>query len=152
MTEKVLLVDDEEEFVETLAERMRNRGMEVATSSSGGEALDLIDSEPYDVVVLDLQMPGMDGIEALERIKRRRPDVQVVLLTGHATVEKSVEAMKQGAMEFLEKPVDLTKLAEIIHHAKAEKMILVDQDTEERIKEILHSRSRIDQSLNPRND
>ena len=122
MTERVLLVDDEEEFVETLAERMRNRGMDVATSNTGGEALDLIDKESYDVVVLDLKMPGMDGLEALARIKKRRPEIQVVLLTGHATVEKGVEAMKRGALEFLEKPVDLSKLSEIIHQAKAEKM------------------------------
>jgi DNA-binding NtrC family response regulator len=137
MTEKVLLVDDEEEFVETLAERMRHRGMEVATSTSGEDALDLIDKEPYDVVVLDLQMPGMDGLEALARIKRRQPDVQVVLLTGHATVNKGVEAMKRGAMEFLEKPVDLATLQEIIHKAKAEKIILVEKETEERIRDIL---------------
>jgi DNA-binding NtrC family response regulator len=141
MTEKVLLVDDEEEFVETLAERMRNRGMDVATSNSGGDALDLIDQEPYDVVVLDLQMPGMDGLEALARIKKRKPDIQVVLLTGHATVQKSVEAMKQGALEFIEKPVDLSKLQEVIHAAKAEKMVLVEEETEERIREILHEKS-----------
>jgi DNA-binding NtrC family response regulator len=141
MTEKVLLVDDEEEFVETLAERMRSRGMEVATSNSGGDALDLIDRDAYDVVVLDLQMPGMDGIEALEKIKRRKPDIQVVLLTGHATVEKGVEAMKHGALEFLEKPIDLATLQEVINKAKAEKMILVEQDTEERIREILHEKS-----------
>ena len=141
MTEKVLLVDDEEAFVETLAERMRHRGMEVATSTSGEDALELIDKEPYDVVVLDLQMPGMDGLEALARIKRRQPDVQVVLLTGHATVNKGVEAMKRGAMEFLEKPVDLATLQEIIHKAKAEKLILVERDTEERIREILQGKS-----------
>jgi DNA-binding NtrC family response regulator len=141
MTEKVLLVDDEEEFVETLAERMRSRGMEVATSNTGGDALDLIDKESYDVVVLDLQMPGMDGLEALARIKKRRPKIQVVLLTGHATVEKGVEAMKRGALEVLEKPIDLSTLSEVIHKAKAEKMILVEEDTEERIREILHEKS-----------
>ena len=141
MTEKVLLVDDEEEFVETLAERMRSRGMDVATSNSGGDALDLIGREPYDVVVLDLQMPGMDGLEALARIKRRKPDIQVVLLTGHATVQKGVEAMKLGALEFLEKPIDLSTLSEIIHKANAEKMILVEEETEERIREILHEKS-----------
>jgi DNA-binding NtrC family response regulator len=138
MTEKVLLVDDEEEFVETLAERMRNRGMEVATTSSGAEALERVDDEDFDVVVLDLKMPGIDGLEALERIKRRRPDIQVVLLTGYATVEKGVEAMKLGALEFLEKPVDLASLTDAIHKAKATKMVLVEKETEERIKEILH--------------
>jgi DNA-binding NtrC family response regulator len=141
MSERVLLVDDEEEFVETLAERMRNRGMEVATSHSGGEALDLIEDEPYDVVVLDLQMPGMDGLEALARIKKTKPDIQVVLLTGHATVQKSVEAMKRGALEFLEKPIDLSKLSEVISEAKAQKMILVEEEAEERIRDILHEKS-----------
>jgi DNA-binding NtrC family response regulator len=141
MTERVLLVDDEEEFVDTLAERMRNRGMEVATSNSGPEALELVDAEPYDVVVLDLLMPGMDGLEVLERIKKRKPDIQVVLLTGHATVERGVEAIKQGALEVLEKPIDLSKLSETIHKAKAEKMVLVENETEERIQEILHGKS-----------
>jgi len=141
MKEKVLLVDDEEEFIETLAERMRTRGMEVSTSNSGADALQLVDDEDFDVVVLDLKMPGIDGLDALKRIKRRRPDVQVVLLTGYATVEKGVEAIKEGALEFLEKPVDISSLTEAIHKAKATKMILVEKETEERIKEILHHQS-----------
>lgn len=141
MTEKVLLVDDEEEFTETLAERMRTRGMEVSTTNSGANALQLVDAEDYDVVVLDLKMPGIDGLEALKRIKRRRPDIQVVLLTGHATVEKGVEAIKQGALEFLEKPVDLASLTAAIHKAKATKMVLVEKETEERIAEILQHKS-----------
>jgi len=141
MTEKVLLVDDEEEFVETLAERMRSRGMDVATSGSGVDALQLVEDEDFDVVVLDLKMPGIDGLDALKRIKRRRPDIQVVLLTGYATVEKGVEAIKEGALEFLEKPVDLASLTDAIHKAKATKMVLVEKETEERIKEILHHQS-----------
>ena len=141
MTEKVLLVDDEEEFVETLAERMRTRGMDVSTSNSGVNALQLVEDEDFDVVVLDLKMPGIDGLDALKRIKRRRPDIQVVLLTGYATVEKGVEAIKEGALEFLEKPVDLSSLTDAIHKAKATKMVLVEKETEERIKEILHHQS-----------
>ncbi len=141
MTEKVLLVDDEEEFVETLAERMRTRGMEVSTTNSGAEALELVDDETFDVVVLDLQMPGIDGLEALKRIKKRRPNIQVVLLTGHATVEKGVEAIKEGALEFLEKPIDLASLTETIHKAKATKMVLVENETKDRIKEILRQKS-----------
>lgn len=141
MNEKVLLVDDEEEFVETLAERMRTRGMDVSTSNSGANALQLVDDEDFDVVVLDLKMPGVDGIEALKRIKCRRPDIQVVLLTGHATVEKGVEAIKEGALEFLEKPVDLRSLTDAIDKARATKMVLVEKETEERIKDILHHRS-----------
>jgi len=141
MKEKVLLVDDEEEFIETLAERMRTRGMEVSTSNSGADALQLVDDEDFDVVVLDLKMPGIDGLDALKRIKRRRPDVQVVLLTGYATIEKGVEAIKEGALEFLEKPVDISSLTEAIHKAKATKMVLMEKETEERIKEILHHQS-----------
>jgi DNA-binding NtrC family response regulator len=141
MTEKVLLVDDEEEFVETLAERMRTRGMEVSTTNSGADALELVEDESFDVVVLDLKMPGIDGLEALKRIKQRRPDIQVVLLTGYATVEKGVEAIKEGALEFLEKPVDIASLTEAIHKAKATKMVLLEKETEERIREILHHKS-----------
>lgn len=141
MSEKVLLVDDEEEFVETLAERMRTRGMDVSTSGSGVDALQLVEDEDFDVVVLDLKMPGIDGLDALKRIKRRRPEIQVVLLTGYATVEKGVEAIKEGALEFLEKPVDLASLTEAIHKAKATKMVLMEKETEERIKEILHHQS-----------
>jgi DNA-binding NtrC family response regulator len=141
MNEKVLLVDDEEEFVETLAERMRTRGMDVSTSNSGASALQLVDDEDFDVVVLDLKMPGIDGLDALKRIKRRRPNMQVVLLTGYATLEKGVEAIKEGALEFLEKPVDLASLTEAIHKARATKMVLVEKETEERIKDILHHKS-----------
>lgn len=140
MAEKVLLVDDEEEFVETLAERMRTRGMEVTATTSGREALGQLEEGSYDVVILDLQMPGMDGLEALAKIKKKRPDIQVVLLTGHATVGKSVEAMKAGAMEIIEKPADLDSLAEIIHKAKATRMVLVDREIEDRIQEILHGK------------
>ena len=141
MKEKVLLVDDEDEFVETLAERMRTRGMEVSTSNSGANALQLVDEEDFDVVVLDLKMPGIDGLEALKRIKHRRPDIQVVLLTGYASVANGVEAIKEGALEFLEKPVDLASLTDAIHKAKATKMVLVEKETEEKIREILHHKS-----------
>jgi DNA-binding NtrC family response regulator len=137
MTERVLLVDDEDEFIQTLAERMRNRGMEVSTSNSGREALEMVDDKPFDVVVLDLQMPGMDGMVALEKIKKRQPDIQVILLTGHATVAKGVEAVKLGATDVLEKPVDIESLTEQIREARATKMIVLEKQTEERILEII---------------
>ena len=141
MKEKVLLVDDEEEFVETLAERMRTRGMDVSTSHSGADALQLVDEAAFDDVGLDRKMPGIDGLEALKRIKHRRPDIQVVLLTGYASVANGVEAIKEGALEFLEKPVDLASLTDAIHKAKATKMVLVEKETEEKIREILHHKS-----------
>jgi len=141
MTERVLLVDDEDEFVEALAERMRNRGMRVSTANCGQDALDLVDAEPFDVVVLDLQMPGMNGMVALEKIKKRQPDIQIILLTGHATVASGVEAIKLGATDFVEKPVDIESLAEIIREAKATKVVLLEERTEERIMEIINQKS-----------
>lgn len=137
MSEKVLLVDDEIDFLDTLSERMRNRGMEVATSSSGVEALKKVDKEAYDVIILDLMMPGVDGLEALKILKAKRPELQVILLTGHATVEKGIEAMKLGAMDFLEKPADLGQLTEKIKKAQAKKMLIVEKQNEEKIKKIL---------------
>ncbi len=135
MTEKVLLVDDEADFLNIMSERMKNRGMEVSTAASAKEAIQMAETESFDAIILDLQMPGMDGLEALKALKAKRPELQVILLTGHATVEKSVEAMKLGAMDLMEKPADLKTLTEKIKNAQAKKMILVEKQTEEKIKE-----------------
>ena len=140
MSEKVLIIDDEQEFTEALAERMTNRGMTVSTSSSAIEGLQSVEEQSFDVVVLDLQMPEMDGIETLKILKKKKPELQVILLTGHATVEKGIEAMKLGAMDLLEKPADMTTLTEKIKKAQAKKMILVEKKSEARIKEIIETR------------
>ena len=137
MSEKVLLVDDEPEFLEVMSERMKARGMEVTATGSADQALALIEKESFDAIVMDFQMPGMDGMAALKAIKLKKPELQIILLTGYATIEKTVEAMKIGAMDFLEKPADLEALTEKIIKAKAEKMLIVEKQTEERIKEIL---------------
>jgi len=140
MTEKVLLVDDEKDFLETLADRMRNRGMTVDTSTSAIEALKRIDTESYDAIILDLMMPGMDGLEALKLVKERRPELQVILLTGFGTLEKGIEAMKLGATDFVEKPADLETLTQKIKNAQAKKMILVEKQTEEKIRRIMKAK------------
>lgn len=137
MSDKILLIDDEEDFVETLAERMRSRDMDVSTSTSAIEALEKIDRESFDAIVLDLQMPGMDGLEALKKIKEKNPNLQVILLTGQATVEKSIQAMKLGALDLLEKPADIEMLTEKVKQASTEKMILVTKENEEKIKKII---------------
>ncbi|MCX5882870.1 MAG: response regulator [Deltaproteobacteria bacterium] len=135
MTEKVLLVDDETDFLSIMSERMKARGMDVSTATSAKEAIQLAESESFDAIILDLQMPGMDGLEALKVLKAKKPEIQVILLTGHATIEKGVEAMKLGAMDLMEKPADLKTLAEKIKKAQAKKMILVEKQTEEKMKE-----------------
>ncbi len=140
MAEKILLVDDEADFLEALSERMRTRGMEVTTSASAKEALDAVDQGSYDAVVLDLMMPDVDGLEALRILKEKDPKLQVILLTGHATVEKGVEAMKRGALDLLEKPTDIETLTEKIKEASAQRMVLVSEESEEKIKDILNSK------------
>lgn len=137
MSEKVLLVDDEEEFLEIMSERMAARGMEVTCASSAEKAISLLEKESFDAIVLDFQMPEIDGMEALKAMKKKRPESQIILLTGYATIEKSVEAMKIGASDFLEKPADIEALAEKIKKAKADKMLIVEKQTESKIKDIL---------------
>jgi DNA-binding NtrC family response regulator len=138
MTPKVLLVDDEKEFIETLSERMRNRDMEVSTATSAAEALQLAREHSYDAIVLDLMMPEMDGLEALKALKARNPELQVILLTGQGTVAKGIEAMKLGAMDFLEKPADIETLTAKIKKAQARKMVIVEKQLEEKIKHIMN--------------
>ncbi|MCF8092975.1 MAG: response regulator [Desulfotignum sp.] len=137
MSEKVLLVDDEKDFLDIMSERMQARGMTVKTADSADKALAMLENESFDAIVMDFKMPGMDGIQALKNIKTQKPELQIILLTGYATVEKTVEAMKIGATDLLEKPADLEALAAKIKQAKADKMLLVEKQTEEKIKDIL---------------
>ena len=139
-TEKVLLVDDEQEFTQVLSQRMESRGVGVDTAASGNEALQKAKDTPYDAIILDLAMPQMDGIETLKHLLEVNPDLQVILLTGYATVEKGIEAVKLGAMDFLTKPAEIEKLMEKIQQAKANKMLLVEKRTEEKIKGILKAK------------
>ena len=140
MSEKVLLIDDEVEFLENLSERMRVRGMTVNTAETPEKAVSAIDEGDYDAIVLDLQMPGMNGIEMLKLIKKSHPDMQVILLTGQATLEAGIQAMKLGAMDFMEKPADINALTEKIKKAQAKKMVLVEKKTESKVKDILNSK------------
>lgn len=141
MSEKVLLVDDEQDFLEVLAERMQVRGMEVSTATSATEALKMTEDESYDAIVLDLMMPEMDGLEALEVFKKKKPELQIILLTGHATVKKGIEAMKLGAMDFIEKPADLVDLTAKIKEAKARRMILAEKQLQAKIKKIIEGKA-----------
>jgi signal transduction histidine kinase len=113
----VLLVDDEVDFLESLSQRLTLRGLAVLTATSGPRALELVNAEKIDVVVLDVRMPGMDGIECLRRIKESHPQIEVVMLTGHADLESSLEGMRFGFFDYLTKPVRLEHLIEKIQEA-----------------------------------
>ncbi len=127
---RVLIVDDEEEFVKPLKERLELREMDVSTATSGEEALEKIKQLNYDVIILDIVMPGMDGIDALEMIKRDKPLTEVIMLTGHATVESAIEGMKQGAFDYLMKPTKTDDLIGKVTRAYSRKA-----EQEERIRQ-----------------
>jgi len=137
---KVLLVDDEEVFIDALARRMSKRGLQVDTAENGNVALEKAAQESFDVIVLDLAMPGLDGIETLERLRVQHPDVQVILLTGHGTVSTGVEAMKLGASDFLEKPCDFDELLSKIDQASAHKALLIQKRREEKVDQLLRKK------------
>ncbi|MEZ5359618.1 MAG: response regulator [Candidatus Zixiibacteriota bacterium] len=138
---KVLIVDDERDFADALAERMKKRDIVVDIAEDGPSAINCVSSKNYDAIVLDLVLPGMDGIETLKQIVALKPDLQVILLTGRGSIEKGVEAIKCGAFEFLEKPVKLENLLEKINKAKSKKDALTEQHTNDMIDEILKRRS-----------
>lgn len=137
----VLLVDDEEQFLEALSQRLKARGLKVDTVTSGEDAVKQVEDRNFDAIVVDLAMPGIDGIETLKRIKEKRPDLEIIMLTGHATVKSGIEAMKLGAEDFLEKPVDLNELLEKIGEAKNKRMLVMEKDRQEELKKIIKSKT-----------
>jgi len=115
---RVLLVDDEEQFVINMAKILKVRGFEVSTAFDGYEAVDAIEHEGrFDVVLLDVKMPGLDGIAVLREIKKREPDTEVIMLTGHATLTSGTQAMREGAYDYLMKPCDIEDLTEKLREA-----------------------------------
>lgn len=116
---RVLLVDDEEDFLHLLAKRLRRRQLDVACATTAEAALAMITREPFDVAVLDVRLPGMDGLEALDRIRRARHAPQIIMLTGYADLEMARQATQHGACAFLVKPVEVEKLRDRIEEALA---------------------------------
>ncbi len=136
----VLLVDDEEDFVTVLAERLERRGLTVDTAESGEAAVKRVEEHGYDAILLDMAMPGMDGIQTLKQLLAINSDLQVVLLTGQSTLHQAVEAMKLGALDFLEKPADIETLVAKIDDAARRTTRLQDKRVEQRISDIVRKK------------
>lgn len=119
---KVLLVDDEETFVKTLSERLKMRDLKNDTVYDGNQAIDFVNENEPDVMVLDLKMPGIDGMEVLRRVKKMYPNIQVIILTGHGTDRDEDESRRLGVFDYLKKPVDIEVLVGRIKAAYQEKL------------------------------
>lgn len=117
----ILLVDDEKDFVEMLSMRLEDAGDKVTPAYDGNMCLEKLKETRIDVVILDIKMPGMDGIQALREIKSRYPLIEVILLTGHGTTETAIEGMKLGAFDYLLKPADFEELKSILDRARQRK-------------------------------
>ncbi len=113
----MLLVDDEREFVQTLSERLLMRDMGSAVAYDGESALQLVCEDEPEVMILDLKMPGIDGIEVLRRVKKTRPEIEVIILTGHGSEDDRKVCMELGAFAYLHKPVDIAVLTETLQNA-----------------------------------
>jgi DNA-binding NtrC family response regulator len=119
----ILLVDDEADFVETMAKRFRIRKMPVAAAGSGQEALQLMEEREFDVVLLDVRMPGMDGMELLRQIRAKHPLTEVIMLTGHASLETGMQGMSMGAYDYVLKPADFDELLDKVRRAAERKAL-----------------------------
>ena len=119
----VLIVDDERDYIETLTKRLKRRGLEITGIENGEDALQWLPGKKVDVVLLDVRMRGMDGIDVLREIKKKYPLIEVIMLTGHASTEVAIEGMELGAFDYLMKPVDFDELVYKIQDAHKKKSI-----------------------------
>lgn len=117
----LLIIDDEERFLTTTQKLLEKKGIHTHTAISGTAGYEILETNPVDVVVLDVKMPGMSGTGVLKRIKKDFPEIEVIMLTGHATVQSAVGGIKHGAFDYLMKPCDVDVLAEKIHAAYEKK-------------------------------
>ena len=120
---KVMIVDDELDFLETIVKRLKARNIDVNGVESGYKALEALEGRNPDVIILDVKMPGMDGIETLREIKKKNPLTEVIMLTGHASVESGIQGMQLGAFDYVMKPVALDELLEKVRQAYERKLI-----------------------------
>ncbi|MEA1883584.1 MAG: response regulator [Thermotogota bacterium] len=133
---RVLVVDDEDDFREIFIKRLKKREFNVTGAESGEKALQILDKQLFDVVILDVKMPGMDGVETLKEMKRMRPLMEVIMLTGHSTVESAIDGMKLGAFDYIMKPADLDELLEKMSQAYEKKRAHEQKIQESRLREL----------------
>jgi len=120
---RILVVDDEVDFVETIVSRLRSKGLEAEGVYRGKEAIDLVDDKEFDVCILDVKMPGMDGIETLRELKKKKPHMEVIMLTGHGSVESGIKGLQLGAYNYVMKPVPFADLLQQMVQAYERKVI-----------------------------
>ncbi len=133
---KLLLVDDEVKFLESISKRLELKNFEVITASNGKEAIASAEKGIFDVAVVDFQMPGIDGAQVLKTLKENHKYLEIIMLTGHATIDSAVECTKLGAFKYLEKPYDFEKLVEVIKEAYEARLKKKFEHNQRRIEEI----------------
>jgi DNA-binding NtrC family response regulator len=138
---RILIVDDDVSFLARLKARLEAYGFAVNTAADGRGALERTSETEFDAVVLDVQMPGMDGETALAELLKRNVDLNVIMLTGYASIDKGVDAMKTGAFDYLEKPANMTQLVERLRAARQKRLLLLEKDKENKLRDILKSKS-----------
>ena len=137
---RILFIDDEEEFVQIVAERLRNRGVDVDSAHDGASGIELAQEHTYDAVLLDLAMPGMDGMETMRRLLEIDRALQIIILTGHGSVDAGVEAIKHGASDFIEKPADIDKLVDKLSDAQQRRLEMFEEDVSKKMSELMKKR------------
>ena len=133
---KLLIVDDEEDFLNTIAERLGMRDFDIATASEGGLAVKAAKKGKFDVAILDINMPGMDGMELLQNLKKKHKFLEVIMLTGHGAIDSAVEATKLGAYAYLEKPYDFENLLDVLKKAYEARLRKKFEHDKKRMEEI----------------
>ena len=136
-TIQLLLVDDEERFLTTTKILLEKRGIHIFSATNGFDAIKFMDAHRIDIVILDVKMPGMDGVAVLREIKKKYPLVEVIMLTGHATIESAIEGLKLGAFEYITKPFDMLDLVEKINAAYAKKQAMEEKIRKAKIEKII---------------
>lgn len=133
---KLLIVDDEEDFLKSISERLGMRDFDVTTASEGKLAVKIAKKGKFDVAILDIRMPGMDGMELLQILKKKHKFLEVIMLSGHGAIDSAVEATKLGAYSFLEKPYDFEKLLEVLKYAYEARLKKKFEHDKKRMEEI----------------